>query len=73
MTTWHPPFTRSIWVSMSPVGPAPSISTEEPIFGAILSRPWAAQEAGSRRVASTSERFLILKTRPAAGCHIRLE
>jgi hypothetical protein len=35
------------------VGPAPKISTDEPIFGAILSRPWAAQEAGSRRVAST--------------------
>jgi hypothetical protein len=48
-----------------PVGPAPNIRTEEPIFGAILSRPWAAQDAGSRSVASTQERFLILNTRPA--------
>lgn len=36
--------------------------TEEPSLGAIFSRPWAAQEAGSRRVASTSERLWILKT-----------
>lgn len=49
-----------------PVGPAPNSSTEEPIFGAILSKPWAAQEAGSSSVASTSDRFLILNTRPAA-------
>jgi hypothetical protein len=39
--------------------------TEDPILGAILSKPWAAQEAGSRSVASTSDRFLILKTLPA--------
>lgn len=30
-----------------------------------MSRPWAAQDAGSRSVASMLERFLILKTRPA--------
>lgn len=41
--------------------------TVEPILGAILSKPWAAQEAGSRSVASTSDRFLILKTLPAVG------
>lgn len=44
------------------VGPAPNMRTEEPSFGAILSRPWAAQEAGSRRVASTSDKLWILKT-----------
>ena len=49
------------------MGPAPNMRTEDPILGAILSRPWAAQEAGSRRVASTSERFLMRKTRPAGG------
>jgi len=36
--------------------------TLEPSFGAIFSRPWAAHEAGSRRVASMSDKFLILKT-----------
>jgi len=40
-----------------PVGPAPNIRTEEPNLGEIFSRPWAAQDAGSRRVASTSERL----------------
>jgi hypothetical protein len=49
----------------NPVGPAPNIKTDEPSLGAILSRPWAAQDAGSRRVASTSERLWILKTLPA--------
>jgi hypothetical protein len=41
----------------SPVGPAPNIRTDEPSLGAIFSRPWAAHEAGSRRVASISLRL----------------
>jgi len=65
MTTWQPPFWRSICVSTRPVGPAPNMSTLEPILGAILSSPWAAHEAGSSRVASTSLRFLMWKTRLA--------
>src|SRR2546421_11192007 len=43
------------------------MSTEEPIFGAILSRPCAAHEAGSSSVASTSLGFLILNTRLASN------
>lgn len=40
-----------------PVGPAPNISTLDPRRGRILSSPWAAQDAGSIRVASMSERL----------------
>ena len=47
------------------MGPAPNMRTDEPSLGEILSRPWAAQEAGSSKVASTSERLWILKTLPA--------
>ena len=57
---WHPFGTLT-----NPVGPAPNMSTVEPMRGAIFSRPWQAHEAGSSRVASTSERLLNLKTRPA--------
>jgi hypothetical protein len=55
----------SIWDKTKPVGPAPNIRTEEPSLGEILSRPCAAHEAGSRRVASTSERLWSLNTLPA--------
>jgi hypothetical protein len=46
----------------SPVGPAPNINTLDPSRGRILSRPWAAQDAGSIRVASMSLRLWIWKT-----------
>jgi hypothetical protein len=44
-----------------PVGPAPNSNTLDPNRGRILSSPWAAQDAGSIRVASMSDRLWILK------------
>jgi hypothetical protein len=41
---WVGPFTET---HTNPVGPAPNIRTDEPILGEILSRPCAAQDAGS--------------------------
>lgn len=49
--------------------PTYNIRTEDPSLGDILSKPCAAQEAGSRRVASTSDRLWILKTLPAKISH----
>lgn len=55
--TWHPPLSLRSCAKTRPVGPAPIMRTDEPSLGAIFSRPWAAQEAGSNNVASISFRF----------------
>lgn len=65
ITRLEAPFCLRSWARQSPVGPAPNMRTDDPSLGAILSIPWQAHDAGSRRVASTSLRLWILKTLPA--------
>lgn len=57
-------FSNEIWTIFfidthtNPVGPAPNMRTDEPILGEILSRPCAAQEAGSSYFVSEWSQFL---------------
>jgi hypothetical protein len=55
----------------NPVGPAPNIKTDEPILGEILSKPWAAHDAGSNYMVSDISSCLWIHITYKSGINIR--